>query len=156
MASSVGVWGSGYPRTRVSVSRVNSWKVYHRAVCHWTGLRLDPGFTSAGFTCGRAGYHGDVYDWTPGLRLGVGFVWEGLTLRSTTGPRGLRGVGGRQLAPGFRCGPGFTGGPAVTSVQGVTGPGAYLVFTSGPSLCLSPWLLDFYQGPPVGHPILLG
>ena len=119
-------------------------------------VTLGPGFTSAGFTCGRAGYHGDVYDWTPGLRLGVGFVWEGLTLRSTTGPRGLLGVGGRQLAPGFRCGPGFTGGPAVTSVQGVTGPGAYLVFTSGPSLCLSPWLLDFYQGPPVGHPILLG
>ena len=81
LASSVSVWGSGYPETQVSISRVNSWRVYHRAVYHRTGLRLDPGFTSAAFTCGRAGYDGHVYDWAPGLRLGAGFVWEDLTLK---------------------------------------------------------------------------
>lgn len=81
LASSVSVWGSGYPETQVSISRVNSWRVYHRAVCHWTDLRLDPGYTSAAFTCGWVGYDGDVYDWTPGLRLGAGFVWEDLTLK---------------------------------------------------------------------------
>lgn len=126
LGSSVGVWGSGYPRTRVSIRRVNSGRVYHRAVCHGTGFRLDPGFPSAGLPSGRAGYDEDVYGWTAGGRLGAGFVWEGLTLRSTSELPGLRGAGGRQLARRFRCRPGFTGRPRVTSVQRGTGPGAYL------------------------------
>ena len=73
LASSVGVWGSGYPRTWVYVCRVYVWP----GGLPRGRLRLDPRFTSGGGVClGR--FNSKIHCWAPG------FTWGG---RKAAGPQ---------------------------------------------------------------------